>query len=120
MVYGRFEIELVVNGYTEVSFQTDKDDYRSQSRYVLCLNGGGVSWKNFKQETVANSTTEVEYIVVSDAVKEALWIKKFIGDLGVIYIIENHVTLYCDNKAIAKAKEYRSLRTEEDYYWGFT
>ena len=37
------EDELVVNGYIDASFQTDKDDFRSQSGYVFCLNGGAVS-----------------------------------------------------------------------------
>ncbi|OAP01825.1 hypothetical protein AXX17_AT3G36900 [Arabidopsis thaliana] len=32
--------ELVVSGYTDASFQTDKDDFRSQSGFVFCLNGG--------------------------------------------------------------------------------
>ena len=49
--------ELVVSGYTDASFQTDKDDFRSQSEFVFCLNGGAVSWKSSKQSTVADSTT---------------------------------------------------------------
>ncbi len=47
VVYGGQE-ELVVNGYTEASFQTDKDDFRSQTGFVFCLNGGAVSWKSSK------------------------------------------------------------------------
>jgi hypothetical protein len=34
------EEELVVMGYTNASFQTDTDDSKSQSSFVLCLNGG--------------------------------------------------------------------------------
>ena len=55
LVYGRLEDDLVVNGYTDASFQSDKDDFRSQSGYVFCLNGGTVSWKSSKQSTVADS-----------------------------------------------------------------
>ena len=66
LIYGGSE-ELVVKGYTDASFQTDQDDSKSQSGYVFCLNGGAVSWKSSKQETVADSTTEVEYIVASEA-----------------------------------------------------
>ena len=43
LVYGGFENELVVNGYTDASFQYDKDNYISQSRYVFCWNEGVVS-----------------------------------------------------------------------------
>ena len=48
LLYGGKEDELVVNGYTDASFQTDKDNYRSQSSYVFCLNGGVVSLRNSK------------------------------------------------------------------------
>ena len=76
---------------------------------MFCLNGGAVSWKSSKQSTVADSTTEVEYIAASDAAKEAVWIKKFITHLEVDPSITNPVDVYCDNNgAIAQAKEPRS------------
>src|SRR4051812_34107458 len=56
LVYGG-EDELVVKGYTDASFQTDRDDFRSQFGYVFILNGGAVSWKSSKQEMLADSTT---------------------------------------------------------------
>ena len=109
LTYGGQEGDLVVNGYTDASFQSDSDDFRSQSGYVFCLNGGAVSWKSSKQATVADSTTEAEYIAASDAAKEAVWIKKFIKALGVVPSIADPVDLYCDNNgAIAQAKEPRS------------
>ena len=108
LIYGGEE-ELNVMGYTDASFQTDKDDFRSQSGYVYCLNGGAVSWKSSKQETVADSTTEAEYIASSDAAKEAVWMRKFISELGVVPSIKDPIELYCDNNgAIALAKEPRS------------
>ena len=42
LVYGGEE-ELVVNGYTDASFQTDTDDSHSQLGYVFTINGGAVS-----------------------------------------------------------------------------
>ena len=108
LIYGGEE-ELIVTGYTDASFQTDKDDFRSQSGFVFCLNGGAVSWKSSKQATVADSTTEAEYIAASEAAKEAVWIKKFITELGVVPSIADPLELYCDNNgAIAQAKEPRS------------
>ena len=68
-----------------------------------------MSWKSSKQNTVADSTTEAEYIVASDAAKEAVWIRKFISELGVVPSIINPVNLFCDNNGtIAQAKEPRS------------
>ena len=109
LLYGGREDELVVNGYTDASFQSDKDDFRLQSSFVFCLNGGVISWKNSKQDTVVNSTTKAEYIATSEAAKEAVWIKKFITGLGVVPSISNLVDLFCDNNgAITQVKEPRS------------
>ena len=100
---------VIIIGYTDASFQTDHDDFKSHSGYVFCLNGGAVSWKSSKQETVANSTTEAEYIAASNAAKEAVWIRKFISDLGIVPSIVDPIELLCDNNgAIAQAKEPRS------------
>ncbi|KAK8694437.1 hypothetical protein V6N13_071989 [Hibiscus sabdariffa] len=108
LVYGG-EKELGIKGYTDASFQTDKDDSRTKLGFVFCLNGGAVSWKSSKQDTVADSTTEAEYIAASETAKEAVWIKKFISELGVVPSISDVVGLYCDNNgAITQAKEPRS------------
>ena len=48
--------ELRVTCYTDASFQTDRDDSRSQSGCVFLLNGGAVTWKSSKHDTVADST----------------------------------------------------------------
>ncbi|KAK8708328.1 hypothetical protein V6N13_059372 [Hibiscus sabdariffa] len=101
--------QLSIKGYTDASFQTDKDDSRSQSGFVFRLNGGAVSWKSSKQDIVADSTTEAEYIAASEAAKEAVWIKKFVTELGVVPSISDALELYCDNNgAIAQAKEPKS------------
>jgi len=104
------EEELVVMGYTDASFQTDKDNSRSQSDYVFTINGGVVRWKSSKQETVTDSTTEAEYIAASEAAKEGVWIRKFlIHQLGVFPNASSLLDLYCDNSgAIAQAKEPRN------------
>ena len=84
LVYGGVDESLSVKCYTDASFTTDRDDCKSQSGYVFIVNGGAVSWKSSKQSVVAQSTTESEYIVASEAAQEAAWMKKFIGDLGMV------------------------------------
>ncbi|KAI5433610.1 hypothetical protein KIW84_020768 [Lathyrus oleraceus] len=94
---------------TDMDGKTNKDDFRSQSGYVFCLNGGAVSWKSSKQDTVVDSTTEAEYIDASSAAKEVFWIKKFISELGIVLSIVDPIGLYCDNNgAITQANELRS------------
>ena len=109
LVFGGVEEELTVKCYTDASFQTDRDDSRSQSGFVFTLNGGAIYWKSSKQSVVADSTTESEYIAASDAAKEAAWMKKFITDLDVVPSIRKPIEVFCDNTgAIAQAKEPRS------------
>ena len=45
---------------------------------------------------MVDSTIEAEYIIVSIASKEAVWIKNFIIELGVVPSIADLVKLYCD------------------------
>ncbi|KAL0295166.1 UNVERIFIED_CONTAM: Retrovirus-related Pol polyprotein from transposon TNT 1-94 [Sesamum radiatum] len=56
-----------------------------------------------------DSITEVEYITASEAAKEAVWMKNYIQELGVVPSIGELVVILCDNNAaIAYAKELRS------------
>ena len=109
LIYGSGEEELAVKGYVDASFQTDQDDSRSQSGFVFILNGGAFSWKSSKQDVVALSTTESEYIAASLAAQEAAWMKKFIDDLGVVPSIQDPLEIFCDNEgAILQIKEPRA------------
>jgi hypothetical protein len=68
-----------------------------------------VSWKSSKQDTIADSTTEAEYIAASEAAKETVWIRNFVSELGAVPSASSPMELYCDNNGtIAKAKEPRS------------
>ena len=46
LFYGGSDLKL--QGYTDSSFQLDKDDSKSMSGFVFMLNGGAVSWKSSK------------------------------------------------------------------------
>ena len=96
LVYGGEE-ELVIRGYADASFQTDRDDCRSQSGFVYVLNGGAVHWMSSNQDTVADSTTEAEYIAACEAAKEGVWIWNFLDDLSIFPASVKQLDLYCDN-----------------------
>ncbi|KAL0322429.1 UNVERIFIED_CONTAM: Retrovirus-related Pol polyprotein from transposon TNT 1-94 [Sesamum angustifolium] len=67
-----------------------------------------VAWKSSKQATTTNSTMEAEYIAASEAVKEAIWMKNYIQELGVVpSTVEPVVIFYDNNEVIAQAKEPR-------------
>ncbi|KAL0448477.1 UNVERIFIED_CONTAM: Secreted RxLR effector protein [Sesamum latifolium] len=73
--------ELVLEGYSDASFQSDVDDAKSQFGFVFKLNGGVVAWKSSKQDNTTDSTIEAEYIAVLEAAKEAVWMKNYIQKL---------------------------------------
>ncbi|GJZ88360.1 retrotransposon protein, putative, ty1-copia subclass [Tanacetum coccineum] len=91
--------ELKVFCYADASFQTDKDDTKSQTGYVFVLNGEAVDWKSAKQSTTAMSSIEVEYIAAADASMEAVWMRKFIDGLeGVVPSNKRPMEMLCDNE----------------------
>ncbi|KAK4382227.1 Retrovirus-related Pol polyprotein from transposon TNT 1-94 [Sesamum angolense] len=63
--------ELILEGFSDASFQSDDDDAKSQSGFVFKLNGGVVAWKSSKHDTTTDSTTEGEFIAASKAAKGA-------------------------------------------------
>lgn len=85
-----------VVGYVDSDFAGDRDKRRSLSGYVFTLYGNVVSWKASLQHVVALSTTEVEYIGITEAVKEALWLKGLVNELGVA---QDSVKVFYDNQS---------------------
>ena len=50
-----------------------------------------------------------EYVAACEAAKEAIWLKKFLSDLGVVRIEQVPITLFCDNSgAVAQSKYPRN------------
>jgi hypothetical protein len=59
------------------------------------MSGGPVSWLLRKQATVALSTTEAEYMVLTCGSKQVMWMYSFLNELHMSQ--ERHVLLYGDN-----------------------
>lgn len=58
-----------------------QDHRRAISGYVFLIDGGAVSWSSKKQELVTLSTTEAEYVAATHTAKEAMWIRRLIGEV---------------------------------------
>jgi hypothetical protein len=72
-----------VVGYCDADYAGDLDSRKSTTAYVWLMHGGAVSWRSFLQPTVALSTAVAEYMAAAAAAREALWMRKVLGDLGV-------------------------------------
>ncbi|XP_061886352.1 uncharacterized protein LOC133636375 [Entelurus aequoreus] len=89
-------------GFSDADWAGDQDDRRSTTGNVFLLSGGAVSWLSKKQATVALSTAEAEYIALSQAAQEGIWLKRLLSDLGVKTM--STVILEDNQGAIAIAK----------------
>ena len=76
--------KLIIVGYTDSDMSRDVDNRRSTSGYLMTFSGGVVSWQSRLQKCVALSTTKAEYIVVAEACKELLWMKRFVRNIRLI------------------------------------
>ena len=70
------------SGYSDADWAGDPSTRRSTTGYVFMLGGTAVSWSSQLQRTVAASSVEAEYQASAAAVREALWLRKLAGDLG--------------------------------------
>ncbi|CDO76033.1 hypothetical protein BN946_scf184818.g1 [Trametes cinnabarina] len=72
---------LTVVGYSDADWAGDRNDRRSTSAYVFKLGGGAISWCSRKQQSIAQSSTEAEYVALALAAKEGLWLSTLLSDL---------------------------------------
>lgn len=82
-------------GYSDADWASTTEDRRSTTGWIFQYGGGAVSWKSRRQPTVALSTTEGEYMAMSDAAKEAMWLRRLADDLG---CKEGVVKMFFDNQ----------------------
>ena len=101
--------DLIPIGYKDSYFQSDLNFRKSTSGYVFTLGGGAKSWRSVKQSCIVDSIMEAEYVATCEAIKEAVWHKIFLFDLGVVRIEQVPITLFWDNSgAIAQSKDPRN------------
>ena len=100
-----FGEEEGILGYTDADWASSEHRH-SISGYTFLVDGGAISWSSKKQPIVALSSTEAEYIAVTHATKEAMWLRAFFSEVYSPALTKAPSLLLCDNKsAIALAKD---------------
>ena len=74
--------EYDLYGFSDADWAGDADNRRSTSGYVFKVADFTVNWCRKKQATVAKSTTEAEYVALSQATQEAFYLRSLLADLG--------------------------------------
>ena len=90
---------MKLTGYTDADGSMSEDRH-AISGYAFLIHGGTISWSAKWQEIIALSTTEAEYVAITHAMKEALWLCLLILQLFNLNL--DSTTLFSDNKSTIK------------------
>ena len=107
--FSAHEEEPELFGYSDADWAGDVDTRRSTSGYVFQIGSSTVSWSSKKQTTVAKSSTEAEYVALSSATQEAVWLRSLMRDFG--RQMDAPTTIYEDNQGaieLAKNAKYHN------------
>lgn len=96
-------------GYVDSDYAGDVDARRSTEGHIFFVGGGPVSWTSKRQETVALSTVEAEYMAFTRATQQAIWLDKFMCEIGLKQ--ERPTNVFGDNTgAIANTQNNKNHR----------
>lgn len=90
-------------GCVDSDWAGDTDTRRSHTGYVLMFNGGAVSWKSRRQDSVSLSTSEAEFVAASQCGQEVLYLREILLDFHQPQT--SPTTVYEDNLACIAMSE---------------
>jgi hypothetical protein len=88
---------LALHGFSDADFAGCRLDRKSTYGTCQFLVSSLVSWSSHKQSSVAQSTTEAEYVAAASCCSQLLWITYSMSDIGEEY---THVPLQCDSTSV--------------------
>ena len=84
-----------LHGYSDADWGNDTVDRRSVSGILLKIGSSPVFWRSKKQGCVSLSTSEAEFIAMSEATQHLIWLREMLKELG--YKDDKATILYADN-----------------------
>ncbi|GJR55219.1 hypothetical protein Tco_1405740 [Tanacetum coccineum] len=87
---------IALTAFADADHAGCQDTRRSTSGSIQLLSDRLVSWSSKRQKSAAISTTEAEYIALSDCCAQILWMRLQLTDYGFGF---NKILMYCDNKS---------------------
>ncbi|MCO5600644.1 hypothetical protein L7F22_054759 [Adiantum nelumboides] len=82
-------------GYSDADWGGDQETLQSTSGFVYLLARGSISWQSKKQDRVTLSSTEAEYVAMTLALKEGIWLKHLLMETTLF--ANQPLRLLCDN-----------------------
>lgn len=68
-------------GYSDSSLNVDVDDGRSITGHMFYLEESPITWCSQKQEIVALSSCEAEFMAATEAAKQAIWLQELLSEI---------------------------------------
>ncbi|KAK6125754.1 hypothetical protein DH2020_040503 [Rehmannia glutinosa] len=97
-------------GYSDSDYTGCRVDMKSTSGTCQMLGNRLVSWFSKKQNSIATSTAEAEYITAGSCCSQVLWMRQQLRDYD---IEENEIPIMCDNtKYISTDKQLADIFTK--------
>ncbi|CAI7812144.1 unnamed protein product [Closterium sp. NIES-53] len=94
---------LFLTAFSDASFASEPEEMTSVGGFICCVGGGPTAWESKKQVDQALSSVESEYMALFRAVREIVWQRRLLAELGEEQ--QGPTPLYCDSQgAIALAK----------------
>lgn len=85
--------ELLV--YCDADYAGDRATGKSTSGIITLLNDGIITWSTRKQDCIALSTLESEYVAICEAAKETAWLRELLNELH--HAQADPTIIYSDN-----------------------
>lgn len=111
MKLGDSKIKGSLIGYADANWAEDRETRKFNSGFVFLFNGA-VSWSCKRQDCVSLSFTEAEFIALSEACKESIWLQRLLNDFK--WEGDKTTTIHEDNQSVLRmvADEKLSNRTK--------
>jgi transposase InsO family protein len=71
-----------ISACTDSDWASNVNNRRSQTGFFVKMAGGLISWTSRAQKTIALSSTEAEYMALSDCSRQVVWMHTLLGELG--------------------------------------
>jgi hypothetical protein len=108
-VFGtRGPLPFFIPGFSDADFAGCRVDRKSTSGTFRFLGSSLVSWSSCKQSSVAQSTTESEYVAAASCCSQLLWITYKLSDFSEEC---SHVPLMCDSTSAISVAKYPVLHS---------
>jgi len=104
-------------GFSDAAY-ANTEDKKSISSYIFIANRGAITWGSKKQNTIALSLTEAEYVALLESRREAIWLRHLYGEIG--HVQKEPILLLGDNDgsiALTKNPQFHKRTKHVDLCW---